>query len=124
MPINPLGLTAALTAFLSIWLGHVAVRKIEFTAPKLWLPALLFAAAGLSLEFLSLVTVYRPLSTFFGIFGLTLLWDALELFRQEKRIKRGHAPANPKNPRHALILAQYSAATTVNLLKRPLSTDN
>jgi hypothetical protein len=119
MQLNSLGLVAALTAFLTIWFGHVAVRKIEFVSPTIWLPTVIFAAFGIGLEFLSLSTVARPLSAVFGIAGITLLFDALEFTRQQRRIRRGHAPANPKNPRHARILAEpNSHATTLDLLKR------
>jgi hypothetical protein len=116
--MNWIGLVAALTAFLSIWGGHVAVRKIEFVSPTIWLPTMIFAVSGVVVEILSLSTVNRPLSAVFGITGITLLWDALEFTRQQKRIVKGHAPANPNNPRHACILAEpNSHATTLNLLK-------
>src|SRR5512135_662090 len=100
MPINPIGIAAALATFFGVWLGHVAVRKIEFISPTIWLPTTIFAALGLIVEFLSLSTVNRPLSTAFGILGITLLFDALEFTRQQRRVKKGHAPANPNNPRH------------------------
>ncbi len=117
--MNWIGLVAAITAFLAIWLGHVAVRKIEFISPTIWIPTTLFASLGLLMEFLSLSTVNRPLSTILGILGITLLFDALELTRQKKRIIKGHAPANPNNPRHARILADSKFhATTLDLLKR------
>ncbi len=116
--MNMLGPIAAITAFFSIWFGHVAVRKVEFLSPTIWLPTTIFAALGLTVEYLSLSTAHRPLSTFFGILGITLLFDALEFTRQQKRVKKGHAPANPNNPRHAKILAEHSSATTFDLLKR------
>ncbi|MCL4530851.1 MAG: DUF4491 family protein [Chloroflexi bacterium] len=117
--MNSLGLVASLTAFLAIWGGHVSVRKIEFTSPTIWLPTVIFAALGLATEYFSLSTVNRPLSTALGILGITLLFDAFELTRQQKRIHKGHAPANPNNPRHARILAEPdSHATTLDLLKR------
>ena len=118
MFINPLGIAAALTTFLGIWLGHVAVRRIEFISPTIWLPTLVFVALGLATEYCSLITDNLPLSAAFGILGLTLLWDALEFTRQQKRIQKGHAPANPQNPRHAAILKTSSAATESDLLKR------
>ncbi len=119
MNLNYLGVTAAVTAFISIWLGHVAVRKIEAISPNLWLPVVVSAALGLLVEWLSLSTFNLQLSTVFGIAGVTLLWDAFEFIRQQKRIRKGHAPANPHNPRHAAILAEpNSRATTQNLLKR------
>jgi len=116
--MNWIGLVAALTAFLSIWAGHVTVRKVEATAPKLWIPIISAITLGLGLEYWSLITRYQLPSTVLGIFGITVLWDALELFRQERRIKHGHAPANADNPRHVRILSECSPATTVDLLKR------
>jgi hypothetical protein len=118
-----LGLTAAITAFLTIWLGHVAVRKVEAEARDIRLPIFIAVALGLITEYCSLITINRPLSTALGILGITLLWDALEIYRQQNRVKHGHAPANPNNPRHAKILAEYPSATTEDLLKRE-PTDN
>ena len=116
--MNWIGVVAALTAFFSIWFGHVAVRKIESISPTIWIPTVVFTALGLLVEILSLSMVNRPWSIVFGILGITLLFDALELRRQQNRIKKGHAPANPNNPRHANILAEHSSATTLDLLKR------
>ena len=116
--MNWIGLVAGLTAFLSIWFGHVAVRKIEFISPTIWLPTIIFAAVAFLAEFLSLSALNRPTSTAFGILGITLLFDALEFTRQQNRVKKGHAPANPSNPRHAKILTEYTSATTHDLLKR------
>ena len=77
------------------------------------------AMLGLALEFAALSVSNRSLSTIFGILGITLLWDSLELRRQASRVRKGHAPANPTNPRHAAMLAEPdSAATTIDVLKR------
>jgi uncharacterized protein DUF4491 len=118
MTVNPLGLIAAFTAFFSIWFGHVAVRKIESISPTIWLPASIFAILGLSWEWLSLKVPSLQIATVFGILGITLLFDAFELARQQRRIIMGHAPANPHNLRHAKILKEYSSATTLDVLKR------
>ena len=118
MAINTLGLVAAATAFLSIWIGHVAVRKVEAEARDIKQPMFIAIILGLLAEYISLSTFNLQLSTVFGILGITLLWDAFEIYRQQNRIKHGHAPANPNNPRHAKILAEYSSATTFDLLKR------
>lgn len=118
MAINLIGLTAALAAFLGIWLGHVAVRAIERKATKLWPPILIAITLGLALEIWSLLTDHRLLTIALGILGITTLWDALEFLRQEKRVKKGRAPANPANPRHAQILVDCPSATTLDLLKR------
>jgi len=118
MEINFVGITAALTAFLGIWLGHVSVRAIERNAESLWLSIAIAIVLGLALEIYSLSTINRLLSTATGILGITILWDALEFVRQEKRVKKGHAPANPSNLRHAKILAEYPSAIVLDLLKR------
>lgn len=119
MSLNFTGLIAALTAFLGIWFGHVSVRKIEAISPTLWFPTVLFATMGLLAETLSVTLAATSLKVIFGILGITLLWDALEVIRQEKRVRKGHAPANPLNPRHARILAEPgSHATPTDLLKR------
>lgn len=116
--MNFTGVIAALATFLGIWLGHVAVRKIEFISPTIWFPSLLIAALGLVVEFLSLSISSIPWSLALGIFGMTLLIDALQIPLQQKRVIKGHAPANPQNPRHAKILAENPSATTRDLLKR------
>ena len=116
--LNTIGLAAALSTFLGVWFGHVAVRKIEAISRTIWLPTVLFALTGIALEWLSLSTSNLPLSTASGILGFTFLWDALEFTRQQNRIKKGHAPANPANPRHARLMREYPAATPVDLLKR------
>jgi Domain of unknown function (DUF4491) len=119
MAFNWLGLAAAAATFLGVWIGHVSVRKIEREVVRLWIPVTLALSLGLGLELASLLSRNLILSTICGILGVTLLWDALELaVRQPKRIKHGHAPANPNNPRHAKILATHPNATTVDWLDR------
>ncbi len=122
--MNLVGGAAALAAFTGIWFGHAAVRRIEFRSASLGLPMAIFALSGLLLEGLSLSSASLPLSTACGILGITLIWDALEIARQQHRVRRGHAPANPNNPRHARFLAEAdSRATCLNPLKRePLQT--
>ena len=117
--MNPTGLVAGAAAFLGIWLGHVAVRRIEASTPVIWFPALAFGSAGLILEYVAL-SVASPLSSAAaGISGITVFWDAIELFRQERRVQRGHARANPSNPRHrSMLAAPDSAATTADLRRR------
>ena len=84
---------------------------------------------GLGLLLASFFTPNLILSTICGILAVTLFWDALEFgIRQPNRIKHGHAPANPNNPRHAKILATHPSATTTDWLDRdprgrPYSTD-
>ncbi len=116
--MNTLGLVTAISTFFGIWWGHVGVRVIERRTVRLWKPIGGAVLLGLALETLALLTPSRSLSAAAGILGVTVLWDGFEFLRQEKRIKKGHAPANPKNPRHARILAQSPAATSLDLLNR------
>ncbi len=118
MQLNYLGLVAALAAFLSIWWGHVGVRKIEVLAVRLWPPMLIAIFLGIVFEIIAARTRSVNLSAACGILGAIFLWDAFEFYRQQNRIKKGYASANPDNPRHARILAAYSEATTLDWLNR------
>jgi hypothetical protein len=118
MTLNGLGLAAGAAAFFAIWFGHVGVRKLEASAPVLWVPAGGALILGLAVETAALLTANRYVSAPLGIVGVTLLWDALEFWRQEKRVAHGHAPANPRNPRHARLLAAGQGATAFDWLKR------
>jgi hypothetical protein len=118
MELNTIGFVAAASTFLGVWFGHVAVRRIEAISRTIWLPTALFTMAGLALEIFSLSTSHLLLSTASGILGFTFLWDALEFTRQQNRIKKGHAPTNPDNPRHARLMREFPSATTLDLLKR------
>ena len=119
MEINWLGLASAAATFFGVWVGHVSVRKIEREVARMWIPSTLALLSGLGLLFASFLTPNLILSTICGILAVTLLWDALELaVRQPNRVKHGHAPVNPNNPRHAKILATYPNATTIDWLNR------
>lgn len=119
MEINLVGFAAALATFIGIWWGHVSVRKIEREAVNLWIPTVIALALGVGLLAASFLTSSMALSAASGILAVTLFWDALEIaIRQPARIRHGHAPANPNNPRHAKILADHPEATTVDLLDR------
>jgi len=119
MQINFVGLAAAVATFLGVWLGHVSVRKVERETVHLWKPTVIALVLSAGFGAASFLTSSLPLSAICGILSVTLLWDALEIaVRQPKRIKHGHAPANPNNPRHASILAEYPEATTIDWLNR------
>jgi hypothetical protein len=112
------GFWMALATFLGIWWGHVGVRWLEARSVRIGPPAAILIVLGLGLNMYSLVAPNLTLAGVSSIIGITLLWDAFELFRQEKRIVKGHAPANPNNPRHAQILAASPHATLDDLLDR------
>ncbi len=117
MTLNWIGVVAALATFLGVWIGHVTVRRVEYRAPDLRVPILSAVMIGLALEIAALSSSNLYISGACGILGMTALFDALEFRRQFRRVKQGHAPANPNNPRHASLLAE-GKATTVDLLKR------
>jgi hypothetical protein len=117
--LNFTGPVAALAAFFSIWAGHVAVRKIEAASSSLVVPMVVAVMAGLGLGFASLGVPAAPAKASLGVASVLLLWDAFEFLRQEGRVRRGHAAANPENPRHARILAESgSRATRLDPLER------
>ncbi len=117
MTLNWIGVVAALATFFGIWIGHVTVRKVEYRAPDLRVPMFIAVIIGLALEVVALSSSSLYVSGACGILGMTALFDALEFRRQFKRVKKGHAPANPNNPRHAPLLVE-GQATTIDLLKR------
>ena len=118
MEINPIGVSAALATFMGIWAGHVLVRIIEFKARSILPPVIVFSMFGILLLSGSFIADSKSLSAALGILSMTTFWDAYEFFRQEKRVIKGHAPANPNNLRQQKILATHSTATTLDLLKR------
>lgn len=118
MELNFVGIVAALVTFLGIAFGHIVVRWLEFRIARLWAPVLGFFALGFLSDLLSLATANLSAKIIFGISGFIFLWDAVELLRQQHRVRRGHAPANPRNPRHRHFLEMpSSSATTIDLLR-------
>jgi len=116
MTMETAGLAAAAATFGGVWFGHVAVRRIEYAAPGLVAPMLLFGMLGLFSEGLALASPAFPVSALFGILGATFLYDVVEFRRQERRVLEGRAKANPLNPRHrAAIVA--GKATLVDPLE-------
>lgn len=119
MELNWIGVACAVATFLGVWLGHVSVRRIERQVERIWIPAAIAFGFGLGLELASLRTGNLVVAAMCSILGVTLLWDSLELaVRQPRRIREGHAPANPNNPRHQRILSTHPNATTIDWLDR------
>jgi len=118
MNLNWIGVSAALATFFSIWFGHVTVRKVEAITVNLWICSGITWGLGLLAEIGAVFSTNKHLATALGIIGITLLWDGLEFWRQQKRIMKGHAPANPNNPRHKKILTEFPSATTFDWLNR------
>lgn len=111
------GLWMALATFVGIWWGHVGVRWLEARSPNILPPTIILLTTGILLNMYALFAPNLTLSGVSSIIGITLMWDALEMYRQQKRVIVGHAPANPNNPRHAAYLAA-GKGTTKDLLDR------
>jgi hypothetical protein len=88
------GPVLAVVTFLTIWWGHVLVRIVHYYYGTRPAPAIFLG--GLLLLLGSTQTGSDLLSATLGIVGLTLVWDAFELHRQELRVRQGHAPLNPR----------------------------
>jgi len=83
------GIVLAVTTFATIAFGHVLVRRLHArfgTRPAIPL----FLAGGVVL-FSSLLAAGDLLSGVLGITAVTLLWDGVEMYRQEKRVQREKA---------------------------------
>ena len=80
----------------TIWLGHVMVRKLNYHFGTRPVP--LVAVIGAAALVASLLTTSDLLSGILGITGVTTLWDAFELIRQEERVRQGKAEENPRRP--------------------------
>lgn len=117
MTPNWLGVVAAIATFVSVWLGHVSVRAVEYRAASLTPPTLVYLTLSAAAYLGSALSANLLVSAALGIAATTLWFDALELRRQYKRVIKGHAPANPHNPRHAPHVAA-GHATTTNWLDR------
>jgi hypothetical protein len=109
-----MGIVSGLITMIGVWCGHILVRKIDFNAAALRWPVFLFMAAGGGCLLISTFLVHPIFAAGMGICGVILFWDGLELSQQEKRVRIGHAPANPMNPRHRKILESCPDATIVH----------
>ncbi|MCQ2189786.1 MAG: DUF4491 family protein [Paludibacteraceae bacterium] len=95
MEFNYEGLIIGICTFLCIGLFHPIVIKAEyyFGAKKSWwwFPiAGMFGIAG------SLVVENTLVSALLGVFAFSCFWSIIEVFEQEKRVKKGWFPKNPK----------------------------
>ena len=93
---NFTGIILAATVFITVAFGHVFVRKTNyFFGTK---PAILVFAIGIAMFYYSTMVTSNLFSSVLGITAMTIIWDGIELFRQENRIRMGHAPENPNRP--------------------------
>ena len=91
--MNFSGIIIGLCTFLIIGVCHPLVIKAEYHLGKgcWWL----FLLAGIGFAALSLFIDSMVWSTIAGVAAFSSFWSILELFEQEKRVKKGWFPANP-----------------------------
>ena len=85
--MNFSGIIIGLCTFLIIGVCHPLVIKAEYHLGKgcWWL----FLLAGIGFAALSLFVESMVWSTIAGVAAFSSFWSILELFEQEKRVKRG-----------------------------------
>lgn len=88
------GLFIGICTFLIIGIFHPIVVKCEYYwGTKCWWVFLLLGIAGVAA---SLYIKDIILSTLLGVFAFSSFWTIKEVFDQEKRVKKGWFPKNPK----------------------------
>lgn len=92
--MNFSGIILGASAFIIIGVFHPIVIKAEYHLGKRcwWM----FALAGLAFCVAALFVADTVVSSILGVTGFSCFWSILELFHQEKRVKKGWFPANPK----------------------------
>ncbi len=76
----------AVVTFATIGIGHVLVRRLHARFGTR--PAIPLFALGLLVLIVSLFTRDDLFSAVLGITAITLLWDGIEMYRQEQRVRR------------------------------------
>lgn len=79
--------------FLIIGIFHPIVTKGEYYFSKnIWF---LFVLAAIVLFYFALTIQNIVIASILSITAFTCLWSVKELFEQEERVLKGHAPKNP-----------------------------
>ena len=76
----------ALVTFATIGAGHMLVRRLH--ARYSVRPGAPFMILGGLVLVTSLLTASNLLSGILGLIGVTLAWDGIEFYRQERRLRR------------------------------------
>lgn len=91
--MNFSGIILGTASFLIIGMFHPVVIKAEYhLGKKCWW---MFALAGLGFCAAALFAANTVVSSVFGVTGFSCFWSIMELFEQEKRVKKGWFPTNP-----------------------------
>lgn len=92
--MNFSGIIIGLATFIIIGLFHPIVIKAEYYFGKRCWWA--FALTGVIFSILSLYIDDITFASITGVTAFSCFWSIHELIEQEKRVKRGWFPANPK----------------------------
>jgi hypothetical protein len=76
----------ATVTFVAIGFGHVLVRRLHARFGTR--PAVPLFATGLLVLIASLLAPINLISGVLGITAVTLIWDGVEIYRQENRLQR------------------------------------
>ena len=88
------GLLIGISTFLIIGLFHPIVIKAEYYwGTRCWWIFLLLGIAGTVASVFVADILY---SSLLGVFAFSSFWTIKEVFDQEKRVKKGWFPKNPK----------------------------
>lgn len=91
---NLSGLAIGICTFLIIGLFHPVVIKCEYYfGTKCWW---WFLILGLCAAVGSIFVPTLFLSVLLGVLSFSSFWSILEIFEQEKRVRKGWFPKNPK----------------------------
>lgn len=82
------GPALATVTFATIGIGHVLVRRLHARFGTL--PGIPLLILGALVLLGSMFTASDLLSGALGITAITLIWDGIEIYRQERRAQRGH----------------------------------
>lgn len=92
------GILIGLCAFLIIGILHPVVIKLEYYVGKRCWPC--FGIAAVACCVASIFVDHLTVSILLAILGFSLFWSIHEIFEQEKRVKKGWFPENPKKRYH------------------------
>lgn len=88
------GLVIGISTFLIIGFFHPIVIKAEYYwGTKCWW---IFLVLGIGGIIASLCTSNLLIASLLGVFAFSSFWTIKEIFDQEKRVKKGWFPKNPK----------------------------
>ena len=92
--MNFVGLIIGISTFLIIGLFHPIVIKLEYHfGVKSWI---IFPIVGTAALVASLLIDNVIASSLLGVLAFSSYWSILEIFEQERRVKKGWFPKNPK----------------------------